>query len=155
MVFAVSALMALTARAGATEDEVPLKDLPKAVTDAVKAKYPKAELKEAAKEVKGGKTVYEVETKLAGKGLDLIVGADGKILEIEEEVAVADLPKAVSSAVKAKYESGTIKKAEKLTVTEGNKTSYEVIVDLKGKKSRELAISADGKITSDEEEGED
>ena len=155
MVFAVSALMALTARAGVAEDEVPLKDLPKAVTDAVKAKYPKAELKEASKEVKDGKTVYEVETKLSGKGLDLTVSADGKILETEEEIAVADLPKAVTSAIKAKYPAGTVKTAEKVTKTEGNTTSYEVIVALKGKKSRELAISADGKITGDEEEGED
>ena len=56
--------------------------------------------------------------------------------------------------MKSKYPSGTVKKAEEVTVDE--KVTYEVIVAQEGKKNREIALDKTGKITEDEEtEGED
>ena len=47
----------------ADEEKVPLDKLPKAVVEAVKEKFPKAELVSASKEDENGKTVFEVSIK--------------------------------------------------------------------------------------------
>ena len=73
------------------ETEIPAKDLPKAVTDAVEAKYPKAALKlaETVVKVADGKeklAYYEVVIDAADKKTyELQVSEDGKILMTEEK----------------------------------------------------------------------
>ncbi|MDB5348800.1 MAG: hypothetical protein JWN86_47 [Planctomycetota bacterium] len=151
--FASLSLIAAIAVVRADEEKVPLKDVPKAVLDAVKAKFPKAEILGAEKEVEKGKTTFELELKDAGKTLSVSLKPDGTILEIETTIAVKDLPKKVSGAVVAKYPKGTIKSAEMVTV--GEKTTYEVVVTLAGKEPRELVLDPDGKILEDEEEEKD
>ena len=71
------------------EKEIAVKDLPKAVMDAIKAKYPKAEIEEAEEiTTKEGK-IYEVELEIEEEGkeveLEIEVSAAGKILKIEKE----------------------------------------------------------------------
>jgi hypothetical protein len=56
-----------TSSAGAAEEQVPVDQLPKAVLDAVKAKFPGAELQGAEKEDAGGNTIYEVNLDSTGK----------------------------------------------------------------------------------------
>lgn len=143
---------------GARADEkIPLKDVPKAVLDAVKAKFPKGEIKTAEKEDEDGETTYEVALKSDGHSLDVALKADGTILEIEKEVAHKDVPKAVAAAVEAKYPKGTIKKAEEIITFKGGKEekSYEVVVTETGKKPVEVKLSADGKIVKHEEDDDD
>ena len=87
--FAAVALAAIVgaglAQAEEVEEEVAIADLPAAVTDAIKAEYPNAELLEAEKETEDGPTTYEVEIKNDGKTLEVEVSPEGKILEVEEE----------------------------------------------------------------------
>jgi biopolymer transport protein ExbD len=143
-----------TISASADETKIPLDQVPTAVKDAVKKKFPDAKMEEAEKEVKEGKTTFELLIKKDGKKITVSLKEDGTILEIEKEIAAKDLPEAVASAVKSKYPSGTVKKAEEVTVDE--KVTYEVIVAQEGKKNREIALDKTGKITEDEEtEGED
>ena len=138
----------------ADETKVPLDQVPAAVKDAVKKKFPDAKMEEAEKEVKDGKTTFELLIKEDSKKITVSLKEDGTILEIEKEIAAKDLPEAVASAVKSKYPSGTVKKAEEVTVDE--KVTFEVIVSQEGKKNREIALDKAGKITEDEEtEGED
>lgn len=71
------------------EKDIAVKDLPKAVVDAIKAKYPKAEIEEAEEiTTKDGK-IYEVEIEIeeAGKEqeLEIKITADGKIIKVEKE----------------------------------------------------------------------
>ena len=148
VVFAVSSV-ALVARAD--EEKIALDKVPAAVRKAVKDKFPKAEIKEATKEVEDGKTTFEIGLKHNGHAIDVLLKEDGTILEVEKEIAVADLPRAVADAVKAKYPKGETKKAEE--VVKGETTSYEIVVVDNGK-NRELAVSADGKIL-DPEKAED
>lgn len=87
---ALSALaVALVAGAGVvsaeSEEPVAIKDLPKAVVDAIERDYPDAELLEAEKETENGETLYEVEIKTGGKTLEVEVTPEGKIIEVEEE----------------------------------------------------------------------
>ena len=123
-------LLVLTSVARADEQKVAFKDVPKAVLDAVKVKFPKAELTGAVQETEEGKTTYEISLKDKGRKVDVALTADGKIKEIETEVAVKDLPAAVSAALEAKYPNATIKRAEQITEIDGDKESknYEIVV---------------------------
>ena len=153
----LSGLLALTSASRADEEKVPLADVPKAVLDAVKAKFPGAELTGAEKETEDGKTVFEIALKDKGCGVDVSVTPKGKIVEIERELAPADLPKPVAAAVEAKYPKATVKKAEETVEFEGNEEekSYEVVVVTAAKKTLELKVSPAGKILEEEADDND
>jgi hypothetical protein len=148
----ISLFLITEARAQSTKIE--LDQVPEVVKSAVKKKFPKAEIKAAEKEVEDGKTTFELSIKDGDSKITVSLKDDGTILEVEKEIEAKDLPEAVATAVKAKYPSGTVKKAEE--VTEGEKVTYEVILAQEGKKLREIALDKSGKILEDEEtDGED
>jgi hypothetical protein len=71
-----------------TETETPMavKDLPKAVADALAAKYPKGTVDHAVELTQGDKKAYEVVVTTAEKKtMEVTIGADGKIIEEEEK----------------------------------------------------------------------
>ncbi len=137
----------MTVSSRGEEEEIPLDKVPAAVMKTVKEKFPKAEIKKAAKEVEDGKTAIELVLKNEGQDIDVALKEDGTILEIEKTIKVADLPKAVASSLKSKYPKATLKKAEE--ITEGKKTVYEVVVAV-GEKSHEVVLSPEGKILEDQ-----
>jgi hypothetical protein len=146
------------ARAG--EESIPLDKLPKAVVAAVKKRFPKAEMTEAAKETEGDKTEYEVTLKDGATKMDVMLTPEGKITLIEKTIAVKELPKAVAEAVSKKYPKSTIKTAEEVTKVTDDKEAldyYEVLVGTSMEKNYELKIGADGTIKETEEKtkGED
>ncbi|HEV3162452.1 MAG TPA: PepSY-like domain-containing protein [Isosphaeraceae bacterium] len=153
-------LLAIGSNIHADEQKVALKDVPKVVLDAVKAKFPGAELTGAEKETEDGKTSYEVSLKQGGQNIDVGISAEGKITEIEKEIATKDVPAAVTTAVGAKYPNSMLKKAEEIIKIEGGKETknYEVIVVTAAKKTIEVVVSPQGKILEEEGkagEGED
>lgn len=141
----------------ADEVKIALKDVPKVVVDAIKAKFPAGEMTEAAKETEDGKTTYEVTLKDGGKAVDIALTAAGVILEIEKEVAAKDLPKAVASAIEAKYPKATLTKAEEISAFADGKESkfFEVVLTTDGKKTVEVKLSPEGKILEEEAGEED
>lgn len=146
-------LSAFAAGAGADEEEViPLDKVPAAVLKAVKEKFPKGELKKAEKETEKGKTTYEVALVDGKQKVEVALKEDGTILEVEKEIAVADLPKPVADALKAKHPKAKIAKAEE--ITKGKEKSYEVHLQ-DGGKSREVVLSPAGKVVEEEEDDED
>ncbi len=148
---AIAAVSLASARAD--ETKIPLDQVPKTVMDAVNAKFPTGKITGAEKDVEKDKTTYEIGVTLGDRKMDVSLKPDGTIIEIEETIAIKDLPKTVAAAVTTKYPKGKIKSAE--LVTKGDVSSYEVIVTLEGKKSREMSLDAKGKILEDEVEGED
>lgn len=102
--------------------------LPAAVQTAFKQAYPTATIKHVSKEKQKGQDVYEVESVDNGRRRDLMYKPDGTVLSFEEEVAVADLPAAVSNAIKTRYPKATVGLCEKLM--EGTTMRYEI--QLKG-----------------------
>ena len=148
-------LLLLASTAMAKEEEIPLDKLPKAVVDAVKAKFPGAELVKAEKETEDDKTVFEVALKHKKQKYEVSLTPDGKITEIEREIAVKDLPKAVTEALAKKYPHSKLEEAEEVTV--GDKiTSYEVELITSDKKELEVTVDPKGKILKEEaEEDED
>lgn len=151
---AIVAVVVVLAAARADEVKVPLGELPKAVADAVKKRFPKAELVEAAKETEGDKVEFEVSIKDGETKIDVMLTPDGKITLIEKQIAAKDLPKAVTAALDAKYPKATLKTVEEVAkVTDGKEALdfYEVLLVTADKKTFEVKLAADGKITGTEE----
>jgi uncharacterized membrane protein YkoI len=123
----------------ASEKKVQMTDLPLAVQKAVQEETKGAVLKELAKETDSGKTYYEAETTVNGHARDLLFDTAGKLVEVEEEMAMDAAPAAVQSALKGK---GKVLKLE--SVKKGETVTYEAHIERNGKKP-ELALDASGK----------
>lgn len=135
------------------EEKIPLNKLPKAVVEAVKAKFAGATLVSAEKEKEDGKTVYEVNIKHKGHTIEVTVTPEGKIVSVEKTIKANELPEAVATALKKKYPRATIKVIEELS--KGDKvTGYEVLLVTAGKKTVEVVFDPSGKITKTETKGE-
>src|SRR2546430_12154252 len=96
-------ILATLGLASQAQDKLKFDNLPKPVQDAVKAKYPKAEVLYATKEVADGKTSYEVYMKNKGMGLDVTFSPAGEVEVVEQEIDGKDLPAKVREAVGKKY----------------------------------------------------
>jgi hypothetical protein len=159
-VVAVAGLVALGTAALADEkdkkeEKITADKLPKAVAAAVKEYFPDAEFTSITKETEGTKVVYDIELKEKGKKHEMDIQEDGTVLEIEDEVAAADLPAAVSKALEAKYPKATLKDAmavNKMTGKEKKLLHYELTITTAEKKSVEVLISPDGKEVKEEAE---
>ena len=124
----------------AADKKVQMKDLPAAVQQAVRAEEARgARIVGLATEVKGGKTMYEVETTAGGRTKDLLLNAAGAIVETEEETAIDAVPAAVKTALESRGKVGKVE-----TVTRGATVTYEAVVEKNGKKT-EVAVNAAGK----------
>jgi uncharacterized membrane protein YkoI len=82
--FTVAAFLMINASALADE-KVNVKDLPKAVLEAIEKRLPGAELLSAKKEKDDGRLQYEVKVRHKGQKYEVEVTPEGKILEVERE----------------------------------------------------------------------
>ena len=123
----------------AADKKIQAKDLPPAVQKAVQDETKGATIKGYAKEVEGGKTMYEVETMVNGHSRDLTFDAKGVLVAAEEATTLDAVPVAVKTAFEARGRVLTVER-----VTKGKAISYEAIVEKGGKKSA-IALDADGK----------
>ncbi len=146
---ALVGLVATAVALHADEEKIPVEKLPAAVKKAVKKKFPEARIGGASKEVEDGATTYEVELKVEGHSVDMALKADGTIVEIEREVSVSELPKAVRKKLAARYPGAKIEKAEQITKGEDGPVRYEVAI------KAEVVFTAKGKIVQAKEEDED
>ena len=150
---AVLTLLAVSAAVRAEDEKVPLDKLPKEVTEAVKKKFPKAELVKASKEDMEGKPVYEVNIKAEDTTMDVIVTPDGKIVLIEKTIKAKDLPKAVAEALETKYPKATHKKIEAI-IKDDKIEKYEILLVTADKKTLEVTFDPKGKLLDEEKQEE-
>src|SRR5579863_7813714 len=134
------------------EEKVSIDKLPKPVVDAVKAKFPEAELVGGSKEDEEGKVLYEVSLKDEGQKVDVELTAEGKIVVIEKTIAEKELPTEVTAGLKAKHPRGKIKKAEQI-IKEDKVVAYELVVTAGRRKQRtwEVTFDPSGKFVREEE----
>lgn len=123
----------------AAEKRIQAKDLPPAVQAAVQDATRGATIKGYAREVGGGKTMFEVETTVNGHARDLLFDASGTLVEVEEAMSLDAVPVAVKTALAARGHVVTVEQ-----VTRGKAITYEAVVEHNGKQS-EVAVTADGK----------
>ena len=158
---AVALAALLTASAPADEHKgkkIDADKLPKAVADALKAKFPNATITECHEEKDGDKVVYDVDFTVGKQKYEAEMTADGTIKEWEKEIEVASLPKAVRDAIDKKYPKATLKETEEVYVPKGGKDElkgYEVDLVTADKKEMELLVAPDGKILEKEEAKKD
>jgi uncharacterized membrane protein YkoI len=126
----------------AAEKKVRLEELPPAVQAAVKEQTRNATLVGLSTETEKGKTMYEVEMKVNGKGRDLLLDRTGAVVETEVEVDPDSVPVPARAAIQKRAGGDTVAKIEK--VTAGSAVSYEGTIKTKAGKTVEYAVNADG-----------
>src|SRR6202007_243884 len=94
--------LVFAASAGAQEKKIKRSDLPTAVEKTVAAQSAGATVKRFSKENEKGQTYYEAEMVVNGHSKDLLIDANGVIVEVEEEVATNALPAEVKAGLQAK-----------------------------------------------------
>jgi uncharacterized membrane protein YkoI len=140
------------------EEAVPLEKLPTAVLEAVKKMFPQAEMVNASMEKEDDEVEYEVSLKEKGKQIDVMVEADGEIEELEKEIGLQDLPKAVTEPLEKMHAKSTWKSAEAVFEIEDGKEElefYEVQLKSADGKEMEIKIKPSGKIVKDDHEDEE
>ena len=149
---ALAAALALGGGAPADDEKVSPDKLPAKVKEAVKAKYPRAEVTSAELGDQDGTKVYELGLKQGEKTWEASFTPEGKFVSAEEPVASeADLPPKVKETFRTKAPDAKVVKMEKETVGEGPdaKVVYEIVIE-KGKDMVELQFDPEGKLLGEE-----
>ena len=139
----------LAGSVSAQEKKIKRSDLPPAVEKAVAAQSEGATIRGFSTEKEKGQTFYEAEMMVNGHSKDVLIAADGTVVEIEEQVVLDSLSAEVKAGLRTKAGKGKILKVESLT-KKGKLVAYEAQVDTNGKKS-EVQVGPDGKPLDHEE----
>ena len=131
----------LSVAALAQDVKLKKKQVPRAVIAAFQSAYPRATIRGYNREKENGKIYYEVESVEGQTTRDVLYNPDGNVAEIEESMAVSDLP-AAAEALRAKYPGAVITSAER--ITRGDVTEYEAHAKM-GKKRVSMEFDASGK----------
>ena len=148
----LAALVLFAAAAGAAEQAKDLDKIPKKVMDALKARFPRAEIHKWTQEKEGDAVVYDIEFKEGDRKCEADIKEDGTYVNFEREVAARDLPKAVTEAVEKKYPKAKMKEIMEITDVKGKDEKlegYEIVLETADKKEVEVTIGPDGKVLED------
>jgi uncharacterized membrane protein YkoI len=137
----VLALVFYAAIAKAREKRVNSSDLPPAVQKTAQRESQGATVRGYSKDVESGKIEDEVEMMVAGKSRDVSIDSSGKVIEVEQEVALDGIPSAAMAAIRRQAEGASIRKVEE--VRSSAETAYEAQI-LSNGKHREIRVHADG-----------
>ena len=147
--FAVVAALSLAPIALAQEKKIERKDLPPAVEKTVAAQSQGATIRGFSQEKENGQLNYEAELTVNGHSKDILIDANGEVVEIEEQVAIDSLPAPVKDGLQARAGDGQILKVESLT-KKNKLVAYEAVVQSAGKK-KEIQVGPDGQPLAHEE----
>jgi uncharacterized membrane protein YkoI len=139
--FGTGMLIVVVAAANAADQRIRLDDMPAVVQQAVKEQSRGAVVRGYSKELENGKLSYEAELTINGHSKDISFDEAGKVVTVEEEVALETIPAAARESILKAAGTGKIKKVER--VQENDATSYEAVIVRNGKK-RELKVDANG-----------
>ena len=133
----------------ADEKKIKREELPPAVEKTVAEQSQGATIKGFSTELDKGKRIYEVKLTVNGHGKDISMDKDGKIVEVEEEVAMDSLSPEVKAGLTKAAGSGTITTVESLTKG-GKLVAYEAGVK-NGPKQSEVQVGPNGNKLAHEE----
>ena len=155
---AVLTLLVMGSAVRGDEEKVPLDKVPKAVIDGVKARFPDAKLMSAETEKEGDKVVYEIAITNKDQKIEVTLTPDGKIMEIENQIAAKDLPKVVKETLESKYPQATYQMIEEvIKIKEGKEhlEYYEVLLVTADKKKLEVSVTPKGEISKTEDKSKE
>ena len=145
-------ILLLVACAG-QEETIAVADVPAVVISAVRARFPNATASEASREVKNGKTLYEVTLKDGTQQIDVTSTAEGELIEVEGGLTESDLPAPVTRALNAKYPGAKYRIVEDVRTSDPSaprRNYFEVLLEASDKRFIEVQIAADGTILKEE-----
>lgn len=147
----IAASLLLSGLAAAEDQEKKIKrsELPVAVDETVRAQSQGATIRGFSEEKENGKIFYEAELMVNGHTKDVLIDADGEVVEAEEQVPLENLPPSVRDGLETKVGKGKLAKIERLT-KKGKLVAYEAQVLTNGKRS-EIQVGPDGKPLAHEE----
>jgi uncharacterized membrane protein YkoI len=134
--------VAVISAAQAQEKKIRREELPPAVEKTVAEQSKGATIHGFSTEVENGKRLYEAELTVNSHGKDISMDEEGRVVEVEEEVAMDSLPPAVKEGITKAAGAGTIIKVESLTKN-GKLVAYEAAVKT-GTKRSEIQVGPDG-----------
>ena len=136
-----------TTAAFANERAVKQADVPKPVLAAVEARFPNAKFTHFAKEVEGGRTLYEVVLNTGSTHAEVSVSPEGEIVSEETTIGMSDLPAAVREGLaSSKYGKAKVLRIERvLDAKKPATTTFEFMVEQAGKR-HELAFDDAGEL---------
>jgi hypothetical protein len=154
----VIAALGLIGITQAEEKSIALDKLPAKIVEAIKKKYPTAEMISATTEKdEEDEDKFEVLVKVNGQKIDVTIDEDGDIEGLEKEIPAAELPAPVSATVKKESPTGVIQTVEAIYEIDDSKEDleyFEVTVKV-GDKESELLINPDGSIHVEEKESDE
>ena len=131
------------------ERKIKRSDLPTAVEKTVAAQSSGASIQGFSEEREKGQTLYEAEMTVKGHSKDILMDADGVIVEVEEQVAMDELPNEVQDALRTNVRKGKIVTVESITKYD-RLVAYEATILSNGGRS-EIQVDPHGKPLRHEE----
>ena len=131
-------------------DKLP-ENIAKAATDAV----PGGKIADIDRDIKAGKSTWQIGVDAGGKTIEVVIDDDGKVLskvEVQSEKINRLIYRRLSPTASRRVPHGKVTSAEKLT--KGAATFFEMDIDA-DKKTFEVVFSADGKLVSKAQASED
>jgi hypothetical protein len=141
-----------TGKVRAQEEAVAQDKIPKAVMNALLAKFPKAKIDKCTKAKEGNDIVYDIEFKQEGRNCEADIKENGTYINYEKAIGVKELPKAVRNAIETRYPKSSLKEIMEETEVNGKDeklSAYEVVLATADKKEVEVRVSPEGKILED------
>jgi hypothetical protein len=132
------------------EKQLKRSDLPPAVQQTAHKESKGATIRGYTSEIEDGKLEYEVATIVNDRTRNVTIDPDGKVLEIDEEVALDTVPATVREGLQQKAGNGRITKVVSVRELDAPLV-YEAKVLTAGKKS-EIEVGGDGKVIEVEQE---
>ena len=133
----------------AQEKKVTRSELPSSVQKTVAEQSKGAKIRGFSREKEHGQTYYEAEMLVNGHSKDVLMNNSGKVVEVEEQVALDKLPPEIKSGLEAQAGKGKVTKVESLT-KDDKLVAYEAVVVANGK-HHEIQVGPDGKPLTHEE----
>jgi hypothetical protein len=147
--------LAFSAGAAEKEREISLKDVPPEIKATADKAVPGVKWQSVEQETEKGQTHYEFEGKMPDdqREVEVEVMPDGKLLQIEREVPLKEVPEVVRNKLKSGWPDFEPKEVKAIT-REGKASGYEFEGPGKSGKDKELEIfiSGDGTIVEVEED---
>jgi uncharacterized membrane protein YkoI len=135
------AMLLIVVSAAAAEKKIKLQEMPAAVQQAVNDQSKGAVIRGFGQEVENGKTLYEMELTVGGHAKDVTFDGAGKVVSMEEEVALESIATPAREAIQKAVGKGKLQKVE--SVTENGSSFYEASIRKAGKSS-EFKVDATG-----------
>lgn len=136
--------------------DVQLAEIPQAIFDALKARFPLAEVDKWTKEKEGDTVIYDIEFKQQGQKFEADIKEDGTFFNWEKAIAAGDLPEAVRLASEKTYPNAVLKEIMMITaVVDGKDTleGYEIVLQTAAGEEVEITVAPDGTVKEDPGKG--